>query len=104
MWSSTHLHRLNSPGVPHLCMEAAIQGYNVFDMSRQTSCEVTAYADGPLIVRGDPSTVSPMLAFACKGRRTIAVCRCGCSAIKPLCDGTHRRIGFEAEGYEGPAG
>lgn len=28
---------------------------------------------------------------------TTAFCRCGQSANKPYCDGTHRKVGFEAE-------
>jgi CDGSH-type Zn-finger protein len=29
---------------------------------------------------------------------TTALCRCGHSANKPFCDGTHRKVGFEAPG------
>nr|WP_243742388.1 CDGSH iron-sulfur domain-containing protein [Actinorugispora endophytica] len=68
---------------------------------------VTAYPDGPLLVRGpfrllagDGSAVAP-------GRRTVALCRCGASAARPFCDGTHKAIGFTAPGFaEGrrPAG
>ncbi|PRY38619.1 iron-binding CDGSH zinc finger protein [Umezawaea tangerina] len=32
------------------------------------------------------------------GRGTVALCRCGLSAIKPLCDGTHKVGGFHASG------
>ena len=29
-------------------------------------------------------------------KRPFALCRCGASANKPYCDGTHARIGFQA--------
>jgi CDGSH-type Zn-finger protein len=29
-------------------------------------------------------------------RGTVALCRCGKSAIKPFCDGTHKVINFRA--------
>ena len=29
-------------------------------------------------------------------RRPFALCRCGASAKKPFCDGTHKTVGFQA--------
>ncbi len=29
-------------------------------------------------------------------RRPFALCRCGHSSKKPFCDGTHKRVGFQA--------
>jgi CDGSH-type Zn-finger protein len=57
---------------------------------------ITPYRDGPLIVRGDFRLVDQDGAEIDPGRRTVALCRCGKSGIKPFCDGTHKRSGFSA--------
>ena len=57
---------------------------------------ITPYRDGPLIVRGDFRLVDQDGVAIDPGRRTIALCRCGKSGIKPFCDGAHKRAGFSA--------
>lgn len=58
---------------------------------------ISAYPDGPLIVRGDVQLVDADGAPIERRRRTVALCRCGLSSIKPFCDGTHRPAGFRTE-------
>ena len=54
--------------------------------------------NGPLLVSGDISLVDGTeKAFGLGGRTTIALCRCGNSANKPFCDGTHNKIGFQSD-------
>lgn len=51
-------------------------------------------ANGPILVTTDCRiTLSDGSAEIKKG--TTALCRCGASASKPYCDGTHGKIGFE---------
>ncbi|PWW24817.1 CDGSH-type Zn-finger protein [Geodermatophilus normandii] len=57
---------------------------------------ITPYRDGPLVVRGDFRLVDQDGAEIDPGRKTIALCRCGKSGIKPFCDGSHKRSGFSA--------
>jgi CDGSH-type Zn-finger protein len=57
---------------------------------------ITPYRDGPLIVRGDFRLVDQDGTEIDPGRKTVALCRCGKSGIKPFCDGTHKRSGFSA--------
>lgn len=59
--------------------------------------EIVACVDGPLLVRGDFDLVSSTGEPLERTRRTVALCRCGASAIKPFCDGTHKLIGFRTE-------
>jgi CDGSH-type Zn-finger protein len=62
--------------------------------------------DGPILVRGDFDVVTPSGEPVPRQRKTVALCRCGASAIKPYCDGTHKLINFRTEvpdGKDGPA-
>src|SRR3954453_22234743 len=65
-----------------------------------TSCSMTSSIvpspDGPLIVRGDFQLLTPDGEPIEPNRGTVALCRCGKSAIKPFCDGTHKVIKFRA--------
>ena len=57
---------------------------------------ITAYRDGPLLVRG-PFTLSDQEGNEIEvGRETVALCRCGKSRIRPFCDGTHKLVRFKA--------
>lgn len=57
---------------------------------------ITPYPDGPYLVRGDFVVTDQEGNELPTERRTIALCRCGKSRIRPFCDGTHKLIGFEA--------
>ena len=50
---------------------------------------VTVYPDGPLVVRGDVE-LRAVDGTVLESGRTLALCRCGRSALKPLCDGSHK--------------
>jgi hypothetical protein len=51
---------------------------------------VTVCPGGPLLVRGPATVVGPDGAPVARTRRTVALCRCGLSGIKPWCDGSHK--------------
>ncbi len=68
-------------------------------MSERATPRVTAYPDGPLIVRGDVEIRDESGVVVSRGR-TVALCRCGVSAIKPWCDGTHKLAGFSTGSSE----
>lgn len=57
--------------------------------------EVKAAPDGPLIVAGNFTIVAGSGREAWRGAHA-ALCRCGESANKPFCDGSHKAAGFKA--------
>ncbi len=61
--------------------------------------------NGPYVIQGpvqvtdhlgNPYPIPP-------GKDTVALCRCGQSARKPFCDGTHRQVGFHGGELAPPA-
>ena len=68
-------------------------GVDSFHQSEGTehrpAATVTVYPDGPLVVRGD-FEVRDVDGTVVTTSRIVALCRCGRSALKPLCDGSHK--------------
>lgn len=71
--------------------------------------QIEVRKNGPLLCKGE------IRVFDAGGEQLeqgddIALCRCGLSARKPFCDGSHKRAGFQAPGQvddakpEAPAG
>ena len=68
--------------------------------AERPAATITACPDGPLLVRGDFDVVSATGEPVPRRRRTVALCRCGFSAIKPFCDGSHKGAGFRTRDGE----
>jgi CDGSH-type Zn-finger protein len=57
---------------------------------------ITPHRDGPLLVRG-PFVIQDQDGRQIEvGRKTVALCRCGKSRMRPFCDGTHQVVRFRA--------
>jgi len=61
---------------------------------------ITAKKNGPYVVSGDLGqlkvTDGDGNPYDLSGKQAVALCRCGGSANKPFCDGTHNKISFQA--------
>ena len=58
---------------------------------------ITPLLNGPYLIKGAIKLVDVSgREFPVSGD-AIALCRCGGSSNKPFCDGTHKRINFQAE-------
>ena len=57
---------------------------------------IACAANGPVLVEGPVELIDASGKTVAAGRKA-ALCRCGASANKPFCDGSHVAIGFEAE-------
>jgi CDGSH-type Zn-finger protein len=59
--------------------------------------EIKVRRDGPLLVAGDDVTLVDWNGEPYPiARRPFALCRCGASADRPFCDGSHKGLDFKA--------
>ena len=68
-------------------------------MSSEMKPSITPTSDGPYMVKNLKNFANrkgPM-----ETKETMALCRCGKSANKPFCDGTHAKVGFSSAKLEG---
>jgi CDGSH-type Zn-finger protein len=57
--------------------------------------KITCQHNGPIRIEGEFEIQDPSGSpFGLAGRKVISLCRCGHSANKPFCDGSHNRVGF----------
>ncbi len=68
-------------------------------MSSEKKLSITPTPDGPYLVKDLKNFANQKGPI--ETRETIALCRCGRSANKPFCDGTHAKIGFSSAKLEG---
>ena len=67
-----------------------------------STARITISKKGPYIISGPVELVdADGTAFPAKAK--MALCRCGASTTKPICDGTHSKIGFTAAEQAVPA-
>ena len=72
-------------------------------MSPDKEATITACPDGPYLIRGSYEVIDTDGQTVELVRRTIALCRCGKSAQKPMCDGTHKLSNFRDSRRSAPS-
>ena len=59
--------------------------------------KVTVRNNGPLRLEGAITVLDESgRPWGLAGRTAVSLCRCGQSAKKPFCDGSHNRVGFSS--------
>jgi nucleotide-binding universal stress UspA family protein len=82
--------------VEHCPSGALVCEFNGEPIEPDLPVAVSPVEDGPLWVTGGVMMLRSD-GLPLESRNRVALCRCGQSANKPLCDGTHIEIGFEAK-------
>ena len=76
--------------------QAAPRLDKLWELQSSLPATIQAESNGPYLVTNVPTMVN-YLGEASRPAPQLALCRCGASSIKPLCDGSDARIGFTDE-------
>lgn len=79
---------------PSGALSHAIENSGQNEKSELMEAKIEVTQNGPLLVHGNIEVVDHS-GNSKKKRRVTAFCRCGASANKPYCDGTHNEIEFK---------
>lgn len=63
------------------------------DTEADYPAQIAAIDDGPLWVTGNIA-ITTSAGIELERRARVTLCRCGMSSNKPLCDGSHKEVGF----------
>lgn len=77
-------------------IDAETSNLNKTDEVKTDKLLIKPMKNGPVLLEGTYTLESPKIGEVTSSKN-IALCRCGGSSNKPFCDGTHKKIGFEAE-------
>lgn len=91
--ASTQELRAQIDKCPSGALSYKLEGTNT-GQKQEDDTKVEVVPNGPLLVRGRLAVTMVNGSTETKDRST-AFCRCGASANKPYCDGSHRTNGFE---------
>lgn len=58
---------------------------------------IIPHNNGPYEIRGKAEIVTQGGRVLRSGATGVMLCRCGQSASKPFCDGTHAKVGFQSD-------
>lgn len=82
------------------CPSAALSYYLNADKSTNQKAEITASSPKIEAITNGPLLVSGEMVLKVNGQeqtiKNAALCRCGASGNKPLCDGTHKKVDFKS--------
>lgn len=59
--------------------------------------KITVKTNGPYLVEDATIVDGEGRQFPLVAGKPVALCRCGVSAHKPFCDGSHAKVGFRSE-------
>jgi CDGSH-type Zn-finger protein len=78
---------------------AVLTPYSGSEEARLADSRIIVRNNGPIRIEGDNIVLTDQdgKVFGLAGRTVISLCRCGQSANKPFCDGTHNKIGFDSQ-------